>query len=345
MNVSNRPKLEEVRISITEKCNLSCHYCYDVANPNHSPSVDKNISLEDIKYIVDTGKKQGLETMSFTGGEPLLALPLLTKAIAYCKSQGLRTGLLTNGTLITRATAKEIAEAGLSWARISLDGSCNEVNSRTRGSNESSFQTIVDAIDLFVEQGVPVILRPTITIQNYQDLENLVTFAIQHNVQKIDMQPYIPLGDGRDQKFIISSDEHAQIVDELMWLRGEYGRELEIVCYSGWFEFLFPSYDDVTPYLSRCGRGFIFVDHNGDIKPCAPTMKVLGNIHDRNFLKVFSKDPFLEKIRSPEAYGVCGTCDAFDGLCQQCPAPTYNMTGTLDCPPVLCPKARMEGEA
>ena len=163
MNNKKLNELSEIRISITSKCNLSCNYCYDDSSRNNNRKID----LKEIKCAVIEGKKQGLVTVSFTGGEPLLEKTRLIDAISYCHDARLKTGILTNGTLVTKQVAEKLKKVGLSWARISLDGSCDSVNSMTRGIGIDS---IVESIKHFRECDMPVILRPTITPFNLKDV-------------------------------------------------------------------------------------------------------------------------------------------------------------------------------
>lgn len=333
MNNKKLNELSEIRISITSKCNLSCNYCYDDSSRNNNRKID----LKEIKCAVIEGKKQGLVTVSFTGGEPLLEKTRLIDAISYCHDARLKTGILTNGTLVTKQVAEKLKKVGLSWARISLDGSCDSVNSMTRGIGIDS---IVESIKHFRECDMPVILRPTITPFNLKDVENLMNLALNNDVQRIDFQPYLPLGNNRDNEFLIPLKETQETAKKLMKLRRKYVGMLDIVLYSGWFEFTLESYDKTPPYLSRCGRDSLFINNNGDIKSCPPMKKVVGNIFNRNLLDVFNKNYFLRQIREPEAYGVCKSCECFRELCRPCPAPTYNVHDTLKTSPVLCPKVR-----
>ena len=65
----NRP-IRKLRLSLTDKCNLRCHYCMPI---DQTFMEEKNyLSLDEIKEIVSELVSYGLEELRLTGGEPLL---------------------------------------------------------------------------------------------------------------------------------------------------------------------------------------------------------------------------------------------------------------------------------
>ena len=60
--------IDSLRISITQRCNLDCAYCHKEGQL----SSDKELSLEEIRKVVDAAKEVGINKIKITGGEPLL---------------------------------------------------------------------------------------------------------------------------------------------------------------------------------------------------------------------------------------------------------------------------------
>ncbi len=58
--------MKEITIQLTEKCNLSCEYCF-AENKRGS-----EISADDLNYFIDFCKKNAVESIHVTGGEPTL---------------------------------------------------------------------------------------------------------------------------------------------------------------------------------------------------------------------------------------------------------------------------------
>jgi radical SAM protein with 4Fe4S-binding SPASM domain len=113
------PLPREVQLEVTASCNLRCRMCL----VRYRPPIDRragSMPFERFRAIIDA--LPDLHTVTLQGlGEPLLA-PDLFRMIAYAAGRGVRMGFNTNATLLTRATATRLVDAGLDWLCISLDG-------------------------------------------------------------------------------------------------------------------------------------------------------------------------------------------------------------------------------
>lgn len=115
----------DLRVSVTDRCNLRCTYCMPAEGMEWIES-DKILSLGEIKRLVGIGvEKLGLRSMRFTGGEPLLR-PGLSELIAHASSLTCDNGEHPDIALTTNALGldKHVAElkaAGLRRINISLD--------------------------------------------------------------------------------------------------------------------------------------------------------------------------------------------------------------------------------
>jgi cyclic pyranopterin phosphate synthase len=108
-----------LRISVTDRCNLRCTYCM----PEEVEFLDRSelLSFEEIAAFVRVAAELGIDKVRLTGGEPLLRrdLPELVKLIAAIP--GIKDiGLTTNGLLLEKH-AQPLYEAGLRRLNVSLD--------------------------------------------------------------------------------------------------------------------------------------------------------------------------------------------------------------------------------
>src|SRR5947209_10221033 len=108
-----------LRISVTDRCNLRCTYCM----PEEVVFRDKSelLTFEEITHFVRVAAPLGIDKVRLTGGEPLLRkdLPKLVRMLADVP--GLRDiGLTTNGLLLADL-AKPLFAAGLRRLNVSLD--------------------------------------------------------------------------------------------------------------------------------------------------------------------------------------------------------------------------------
>ena len=124
-------KIDSIRISVTDRCNLSCIYCMP-ENPSFFKSDDLMTSSEIIN-LVDNCIKFGIENIKFTGGEPLLRNDLVEIIKVITKSNRVNDISITTNGILLRRYAKELKEAGLNRINISLDTvCCNEYKRLTR---------------------------------------------------------------------------------------------------------------------------------------------------------------------------------------------------------------------
>lgn len=87
----------DLRISITNGCNMACEYCH---NEGQITDSTKFMSLDSFKYIVNKSIKYGVFKVRITGGEPLLH-PQLEEFLNFLKREygDIEVGLNTNGLL------------------------------------------------------------------------------------------------------------------------------------------------------------------------------------------------------------------------------------------------------
>lgn len=106
--------VSNIRISLTQACNLNCIYCHAEGEKNP----EKELSAEEIEEILRVAQSFGIRTVKFTGGEPLMR-PDLVRIIASVPP-GMESSLTTNATLLADK-AKALKEAGLSRVNVSVD--------------------------------------------------------------------------------------------------------------------------------------------------------------------------------------------------------------------------------
>jgi len=109
-----------LRVSVTDRCNIRCFYCMPAENVQFRPRHEL-LSFEEIARFVKVTARMGVNKVRLTGGEPLVRhdLPVLVRMLAGI--DGIREiALTTNGILLAKE-AKALKAAGLSRLNISLD--------------------------------------------------------------------------------------------------------------------------------------------------------------------------------------------------------------------------------
>ena len=108
-----------LRISVTDRCNLRCVYCM----PEEVTFLDRSelLSFEEIAHFVRVAVPLGIDKVRLTGGEPLMRRGIASLVRMLASIPGIRdVGLTTNGLLLAQH-AQELFDAGLRRINVSLD--------------------------------------------------------------------------------------------------------------------------------------------------------------------------------------------------------------------------------
>ena len=198
--------------NMTQRCNLKCVHCYAHAV---EPSNHKDpISTDQAKAMIDDLAQFGAPVILFSGGEPLVREDLVELA-KYATSKGMRAVISTNGTLITKAKAKELKEVGLSYVGISLDGA-EAVHDKFRGVT-GSYKQALKGVENCQAEGLKVGLRFTINKRNASEVPHLFDLIEALEVPRICF--YHLVYSGRGSELIKEDLDHAEtraVVDLIM---------------------------------------------------------------------------------------------------------------------------------
>jgi len=150
--------LRDLRISVTDRCNFRCVYCMpkEIFGRDFGEFLDRAdlLTFEEIARVAALFVRNGVEKIRLTGGEPLLRRDMERLIEQLARIRGLQDlTLTTNGSLLTRAKAQSLRDAGLQRITISLDSLDDEV---FRRMNDVNFPVarVLDAIDAAHEAGL-----------------------------------------------------------------------------------------------------------------------------------------------------------------------------------------------
>ncbi|MEZ5102850.1 MAG: GTP 3',8-cyclase MoaA, partial [Thermoleophilia bacterium] len=111
--------LRNLRLSVTDRCNLRCSYCMPEENYVWLPHRDI-LSFEEIGRLVDVFRELGVTKVRLTGGEPLLRKDL-PELVGMLAAKGLDDLALTTTGVLLADQAEALARAGLHRLTVSLD--------------------------------------------------------------------------------------------------------------------------------------------------------------------------------------------------------------------------------
>jgi len=113
-------RINYLRISVTDLCNLRCAYCMPEVGIPKKEHRDI-LSLEEIENIVRAAVGLGIDKVRITGGEPLVRKGIVQLAENLTKIKGLKDLSLTTNGILLKEYAADLKKAGLNRVNISLD--------------------------------------------------------------------------------------------------------------------------------------------------------------------------------------------------------------------------------
>lgn len=165
--------ITSLRISVTDRCNLSCTYCH---REGLSSRPEKAMSAAEIGKIVGIAKEFGVRKVKLTGGEPLLRQDIveIVKEIAMPGIEDI--SMTTNGVSLA-GLARDLAEAGLTRINISLDTLNQETFHRVTGNGH--LPDVLEGVDAAIAAGLKPVKLNMVLLAGVNDgeLGELMAFA------------------------------------------------------------------------------------------------------------------------------------------------------------------------
>lgn len=259
-----------ITISPGKKCNLKCTGCYAGSGAIASEKLD----YKTVDRIIS--EKTRLWNSFFTvisGGEPLMWRSDGKGIIELCRAHQDNYFLMyTNGTLINKDMAKQMADVGNITPAISVEGFEEETNER-RG--KGVYDKILKAMANLREVGVPFGISVTATRENAEKIisDKFVDFFFEKQGAVYGwIFQYMPIGRHQSLDLMVTPEQR-------IWM---FEQEKHIIHDKHVF---FPDFWNGGVYSSGClagGRagGYIYIEWNGNVTPCVfyPYSKV--NIKD-----------------------------------------------------------------
>ena len=168
----------------TKLCNQRCPMC------NIYKEKSKHLSLEEIENIAKKLKKFGVRYVFVQGGEPLIRKDIIQVIDIFIKNS-IKPTIITNGVLITREIAEQIAQRHCNLS-ISIDSLVAERYAYLRGSDDLKKVMInINNISEITERKGNWSITTTITKQSdFDDVKNIYQYAKQKGFM-FAIRPYI----------------------------------------------------------------------------------------------------------------------------------------------------------
>lgn len=319
----NDPVLRRVYWETTAACNLRCIHCrridvLDRLSPEELTTPESCAMIDDIASM-------GKSVLILSGGEPLYRKDIFEIA-SHARGRGLPVALSTNGTMVSEPLARKIAESGIYYASISLDGARPETHDLFRGAG--NYARAVAGMVRMREAGIKVQINFTLTRQNAAELPEMLELATSLKAHALYLFLLVPVGCGVQiaDSQMLSPEE---VESWLVWVREQSKTasiELRPICAPQYYRVI----GHRKPQRLGClaGINICFVSHKGDVYPCGYLPVSAGNVRSERLSDLWKVSSTFSHLRNENLLdGKCGVCE-FKSGCGGCRARAYYKEGS-----------------
>lgn len=183
-------KIDYMRISITDRCNLRCRYCMPELGVKRLKR-EGILSYEEILKLVDIATRCNIQKIRITGGEPLTRKGIIGFLKQLTANPSIKeTTITTNGTLLP-TFAKSLKEAGIKRVNISLDTLKPERYSHI--TRKDHLRDVLDGIMAAQVAGLTPIKINCVALKGFNDDEILdfaaLTLSHPYHIRFIEFMP------------------------------------------------------------------------------------------------------------------------------------------------------------
>ncbi len=321
---------------VTRACAFACVHCRADAQHRRNPA---ELSTEEGYRLIDRFAEFGSPILVFTGGDPMMRRDLFD-LIGYADAKGLRCSLTPTATALPTVRRLRLArEAGVRRIALSLDSPSPEVHDefrRVAGSWERTLTILRNAREV----GLSTQVNTTVTRHNVDVLPDMVRFVREVGAVQWSVFFLVPMGRGQELQ-MISPSEHERVLEWLhdLSLAGDFdvkataapmyrrvvAQRAGRACSGAGFAF----HDGLDRPVQGVndGRGFLFVDHLGEIMPSGFLPISAGNVRRDDVVEVYRSHELFRGLRDPSRLtGKCGVCE-FREVCGGQRGRAYAVTG------------------
>jgi radical SAM protein with 4Fe4S-binding SPASM domain len=308
--------------NVTSKCNLKCSHCY--MNSGEKEIKDE-LSTDAAKMLIHQIVEVSRPLLILSGGEPLLRDDIF-EIIRYGADRGLKIGMGSNGMLINDEIAKKLKDAGMTTVAISLDSSIPERHDEFRGV-KGCWEHAVNAIKALKKNGIQVQVNATVTKQNYNEVDDIMSLAEDLGVENFHLFFMVPTGRGTSIEDI-TPRMYEDMITSTLAQTTRHKLNVKPSCAPQFMRVAKEKGIDMSRWVRGCVAGLYYcrIFPTGEVTPC-PYMPVnLGNIHDRSFRDIWFNSEVFKALRDfDQLKGKCGICEYRD-VCGGCRARAYGVS-------------------
>ncbi|MBN2488327.1 MAG: radical SAM protein, partial [Methanosarcinaceae archaeon] len=332
---------------LTHECNLRCKHCLINAGKREQ----NELSLDEIKKIIDELAELKVFTITLGGGEPLLRKDFLG-IVDYASQFNFGLKLSTNGILVDNDLLDRLKDTNVFSVQVSIDG-FEQTHNAFRG-NKKSFEKAVSALKMFSGAGYWTIMSTAITRHNVNEIARLVELAVECGASSFKASPFIPVGNGKEnfKDLAITPSDLKDLTKIMLQKKEKYEGiiDLQIDGLFPWLSGPCSGGRQNSQFVSSqvgcsAGTSEVVITPTGDVLPCPfLTDFNAGNLRNNSLRGIWYNSEIFGNFRNLKSYkleGICRDCEYVPHYCQGgCRAAAFAFSGNLFAADPYCWKDR-----
>jgi PqqA peptide cyclase len=299
---------------LTHRCPLGCPYC---SNPLALDARAGELDTSEWARVFSQAAALGVLHVHLSGGEPA-ARHDLAEIVAHCAKAGLYTNLITSGIGLTQDRIKELTDAGLDHAQLSIQDSDASSADRIAGY-EGAFARKQAVAEWITQAGLPLTVNAVIHRANILRAGDMVRLAVRLGARRVEIAhtQYYGWGMLNRAALMPTAAQAESAIAEVEALKNTYAGVIVI-------DHVIPDYH--ARYPKACMGGWakrgLNITPSGKALPChaAETIPdlVFWNVRDRSIEDIWTSSPAFNAFRGE---------DWMREPCRSCPRKTIDYGG------------------
>lgn len=299
-------KIDYLRFSVIDKCNLNCLYCTPMKK-NKFLAIDEILKNEEIVKIIKIFVKLGIKNLRLTGGEPLVKKDIVNLVAMIKSIDGLENLSITTNGVYLKNFIYQLKQAGLDRINISLDSLKKDRFKYITGFDY--LNEIWTGIEKSLESGLYPIKLNVILMKGINDDEiiDFVHLSIKHHLI-VRFIEFFPANDRVNNNYLIKNEEVKKRIIEYF---GSIQKNLKVQG-KGPAEYYNVS-TGIIGFISSVSRNFcnecnrIRIDYTGKLFLClfsksVCNLKLLLQNNDNDILDKINKLLMIKSQKKEEKF-------------------------------------------
>ncbi|MFH1441772.1 MAG: radical SAM protein [Candidatus Omnitrophota bacterium] len=334
--IHNKRQLISFDLELTARCNNNCRHCYINLPSNDKQVKKKELTLLEIKNIVDQTVDLGALWCLLTGGEPLLREDFFDIYL-YLKKKGLLISVFTNATLLTAKHIEFFKKYPPRDIEITVYGTTKETYEKVT-RNKGSFNAFLSGVNLLLSNGIKTRFKAMALRSNVNELPRISAFCRKRTKDYFRFDPFLHMrfdGDKKRNAEIQSERLDSKKIITIEQNDPERKQALKKDCNN----LIIPELANLNcNHIFHCDAGTksFTISYDGYFKLCSSLCHpdCILDLKKETLLQAWQY--FVPQVRNNRStkkdfLKKCHVCPLFN-LCIWCPAHSYLETGALDMP-------------